>query len=286
MVLGALRCSLKSNAIQMFLTKGLPFWVTIIPSSFISVSYTHLDVYKRQDSWLLFLRRTPPPPAPDYGYRDYLQGRLYKPLTAGKSYCVSFYLNLTEHTTYATNKMGAYLDDGSIDTVSICSKPITHVRPQMFTNDVIADTMNWVKIEGSFTATGTERFITLGNFFPIDSITYIDALLGWSHQWAYYLIDDVSVVATDAKANAGTDRWVEQTKSIQIGPVEDSTARGMDCKWYYKGKLIDSGNVISVNASTIKYAVDTYVVVQNVCGNITRDTMLLRTCLLYTSRCV
>ena len=223
-----------------------------------------------------FCDETPPPPAPDYGYRDYLQGRLYKPLTAGKSYCVSFYLNLAERTTYATNKMGAYLDDGSIDTVSICSKPITHVRPQMFTNEVIADTMNWVKIEGSFTANGTERFITLGNFFSLDSIIYTIPYVT-AHQWAYYLIDDVSVVATDTKANAGVDRWVEQTKTTQIGPVEDSTARGMDCKWYKKGVLIDSGNVITVNASTIKYAVDTYVVVQNVCGNITRDTMLLRT---------
>jgi hypothetical protein len=51
----------------------------------------------------------------------------------------------------------------------------------------------------------------------------------------------------------------------------------MDCQWYYKGKLVGNGNVITVSASTIKYAVDTYVVVQNVCGNTTRDTMLLRT---------
>ena len=100
---------------------------------------------------------------------------------------------------------------------------------------------------------------------------------GGAPKYSYYLIDDVSVVATDSKANAGPDRWVEQGSSIQIGPVEDSTARGMDCHWYYKGALIDSGNVITVNANAIKYAVDTYIVVQNVCGTITRDTMTLRT---------
>lgn len=190
---------------------------------------------------------------------------------------MSFYINLEEGTTYATNKMGAYLDDGSIDTVSICSKPITFVRPQVYTDSVIKDTLNWVKIEGSFVANGTERFITLGNFFPKDSVTYIVPFGIISHQWAYYLIDDVSVVESGAQAQAGPDRWVELSKSTQIGPVEDSTARGMDCHWYHKGMLIDSGNVITVNANSVVYAVDTYVVVQNVCGIISRDTMLLRT---------
>jgi hypothetical protein len=96
-------------------------------------------------------------------------------------------------------------------------------------------------------------------------------------QYSYYLVDDIAVVPIDAIAHAGVDRWVAMGKQTQIGPVEDSTARGMDCQWYCKGKLVGNGNVITVSASTIKYAVDTYVVVQNVCGNTTRDTMLLHT---------
>ena len=173
--------------------------------------------------------------------------------------------------------MGAYLDDGSIDTVSICSKPITFVKPQVYTDSVIKDTMNWVKIEGSFTANGTERFITLGNFFPKDSVTYVEMFFGWSHQWAYYLIDDVSVIESDLPADAGVDRWVEQTKKVQIGRVGDSTAIGLDCKWYKKGVLIDSGAIISVNANAIKGTIDTYVVVQTICGLVKTDTVTVRT---------
>jgi hypothetical protein len=52
---------------------------------------------------------------------------------------------------------------------------------------------------------------------------------------------------------------------------------GLDCKWYKKGVLIDSGAIISVNANSIINAVDTYVVVQNICGVIKRDTVNVKT---------
>ena len=221
-----------------------------------------------------------PPPGLPFNYRDYAQVKLYKKLILGKTYCVSFWVNKTETSSYAHNKIGAYLDDGSINSaVDSAGKEITSVVPQVYTNTIVKDTMNWTKIEGSFVAIGNENVIRIGNFFPNNLVdtTTLNYWVGSGSQYSYYLIDDVSVVAIDAKANAGLDRWVELGKSTQIGPLEDSTARGMDCKWYHKGKLIDSSNVISVNASSIKYAVDTYIVVQNVCGNITRDTMLLRT---------
>lgn len=230
----------------------------------------------------LFYDKTPPRPPfeASFNYRNYAQVRLYKNLILGKTYCVSFWVVKTESYCYAHNKIGAYLDDGSINSaVDSAGKEITSVIPQIYTNTIIKDTMSWTKIEGSFVATGNENVITIGNFFPNSAVdtTSTDCTPGGLPQYSYYLIDDVSVVPIDAKANAGVDRWVELSKSTQIGPVEDSTARGMDCKWYKKGVLIDSGNVITVKASTIKYAVDTYIVVQNVCGNITRDTMLLKT---------
>ena len=223
------------------------------------------------------------PPSPlgsPLNYRDYAQVKLHNSLTAGKSYCVSFWVNKTEAYCYAHNKIGAYLDDGSINSaVDSPAKEITSVMPQVYTNTVVGDTQNWVKVEGTFTAAGNENTITIGNFFPNSAMTVIsgDCWLGGLPQYSYYLFDDISVVPVGTKANAGPDRWVELGKTLEIGPVEDSTARGMDCRWYHKGALIDSGNVIRVAANTTKYAVDTYVVVQTLCGIVTRDTMLLRT---------
>lgn len=66
-------------------------------------------------------------------------------------------------------------------------------------------------------------------------------------------------------------------KQVEIGRVGDTTAEGLDCKWYHKGILIDSGAIISVKANAIKNAVDTYVVVQTICGLVKTDTIMVKT---------
>ena len=65
---------------------------------------------------------------------DYLQGRINGPLQAGKSYCVTFYVNLEEFSGYAINNIGAYLDDGSIDVGQDsvgCTQAQTAFTPQV-----------------------------------------------------------------------------------------------------------------------------------------------------------
>ncbi len=226
---------------------------------------------------VMYYDKTAPHPASPipFNYRDYLQGHLYQPLTAGKTYCISFWVNCTEGAGYAQNKIGAYLDNGAINTLPIpVATEITSVTPQVYTNTVIKDTANWTKIEGSFVATGNETYITIGNFFTNAATdTLVTNYWFGAYQYSYYLIDDVSVIPIDSPARAGADVWVEETKSVQIGRVGDSTAKGLDCKWYHKGMLIDSGAIVSVHAAATKGIVDTYVVVQTICGIVTTDTV-------------
>lgn len=66
-------------------------------------------------------------------------------------------------------------------------------------------------------------------------------------------------------------------QTVQIGRVRDTTAKGLDCKWYHKGLLIYSGAVITVKAASIKNISDTYLVVQTICGLVKRDTVNVRT---------
>ena len=225
---------------------------------------------------MLFSDEAPPPAVPYYVYRDYLQGRLFKKLKAGVSYCVTFYVSLGEGAGYAHDKIGAYLDDGSIDTVSICSKPITFVTPQVYSTSIILDTANWTKIEGSFIANGTERFITIGNFFSKSATSYVvtNYLFLFEHH-SYYTIDDVSVIETNLEADAGTDKAVHIGDSVWIGRGLDST-KGLDCKWYFKGALVDSGAGMYAKAGAVK-GIDTYVVVQTICGLVKTDTVLVYT---------
>jgi hypothetical protein len=197
---------------------------------------------------------------------NYLQGRLNNHLTAGKSYCVSFFVNRAHATGYSINKIGAYLDDGSIDTTSRCAVPQTQYTPQVLDTSIISDTLSWTRIQGSFIASGTERFITIGDFFDTGSVSkiYIPG-----NNFGVYLIDDVSVIASDAVADAGADTFIRQGDTAQVGAIKNGD--GMPCWWYIMGNTapIDSGGTIKVHPSVTT----TYVVKMDLCGTITYDTV-------------
>jgi Secretion system C-terminal sorting domain len=204
------------------------------------------------------------------GY-NYLQGRLYNRLVAGQSYCVSFYVNFPNRgSPYAINKIGAYLDNGSIDvnTSAGCGWAHSMHTPQILEDTIITDSINWSKISGTFIANGTESFITLGNFFDSTHLTYESLIYS---NFAAYLFDDVSVVATDAVANAGIDRYTTLGgDSVWVG---DSTGY-LECKWY---TIRDTTLVlIDSNKAGFKTLPDTttrYVMELEVCGHTTFDTM-------------
>ena len=105
--------------------------------------------------------------------RDYLQGHFSSVLTPGQSYCVTFYVVQEDISTYAINKIGAYIDDGTIDTTHNTGLIQKQFTPQILETTVITDTSYWTKIQGSFIATGTEKYMTIGNFGVMDKIQAI-----------------------------------------------------------------------------------------------------------------
>jgi len=220
--------------------------------------------------------------------RDYMQGHLYKPLAAGKSYCVTFYVALEQLSGYAINHIGAYLDDGSIDKGQDslgCAGPQTAYTPQVLEDSIIIDTLGWsfandsptydrtwAKIQESFTATGTERFITIGNFFDTAHTNTVALPLfspwdGGGGPRVWYLVDDVSVIESDNVPEAGNDTSIAKGDSVFLGPHEIA----LPYMWYKLGNPvpIDSGGGIWVKPDTIT----TYVLEQNLCGLLSYDTV-------------
>jgi hypothetical protein len=212
-----------------------------------------------------------------YNYeRDYLQGQLITAIDAGRRYCVTFFAVLEHGSAFANNNIGAYLDDGTIDSSGLytCGKPHPYITPQVFETAVISDTLSWTMIQGEFIANGSERYITIGNFFRAAATTAIP-----THSWraaqlsngvaSFYLIDDVSVIASDAVAYAGHDTAILTGDTATIGVTTNGD--GMPCWWYPLGgtTAIDSGGTIKVHPATTT----TYVVKMNLCGNITYDTV-------------
>ncbi len=127
--------------------------------------------------------------------RECIGIQLNESLIIGQKYFASIYVSraVTPHPyiNVAINKIGvklstiAYYDSGSFNRYPI---PIDN-RAQVFTDSVITDTLNWVKISGSFIADSTYKYLSIGNFFKDSATSYIrfDSI----STAAYYYVDDV-----------------------------------------------------------------------------------------------
>ncbi len=208
-------------------------------------------------------------------YRSHPQGRFIHPLTSGRDYCVTFYVCLERCSQSAIKTLGAYIDDGSIDsnTSADCLFPRANVHPQIMATDFITDTLNWTKLQGHYTATGREKFITFGNFRVHDSTPEITTHFEYSDaEKTLYLLDDVSVIESNATANAGIDRISAVGDSVWVGTSE----QGMPSTWYACGDTTHalgySGGMWVHPTATGVYR---YVMMLDLCGHITWDTMTL-----------
>jgi len=181
------------------------------------------------------------------------------------------YVNLANYATGIVKPIGVYFDDGSVMTYTIFGLAYANAfyqpaMPQVYnTNQVLNDTLNWMKIEGSFVATGTEEYITIGNFFP-DSLSEI---VYWTTYWAsYYYIDDVSVIPANLPAYAGNDTLIQPGDSVFIGR-QPEIGLDEDCIWFVNGVPEDTVAGLWVQPANTT----TYIVQQTICGNVTWDTV-------------
>lgn len=144
-------------------------------------------------------------------YREYLQTQLKRPLVAGQTYELTFFVSLSEYSSGCVATIGGlFTKDRVSDTnrMVLMNKEIRKLSPQISQTiatyfepqvvnpyeRVLTNYKGWTMITGRFVAEGGEEFLTIGNFFPasksnvqdLDSLTYL--LPG-----AYYYIDDVSL---------------------------------------------------------------------------------------------
>ncbi len=218
----------------------------------------------------------------DNTQRDYLQGKLKSLLVSGQAYCVTFYVTTDQCSGWAVNNIGAYFDNGTIDTVmwQNCGYPLTYCTPQVYDTSVVYDTLNWIKVQGTFVANGTEHFITIGNFFDSAHTSAIPVPVNPSYAWgvggadpnymAYYLVDDVSVIPINAAANAGPAGATSATgDSVFIGTTDGY----LPCKWYIVGSGLIDSNIAGFNVhpdTTTKYVMEL-----DVCGTLSYDTVTI-----------
>ncbi|WP_343635092.1 T9SS type A sorting domain-containing protein [Fluviicola sp.] len=154
--------------------------------------------------------------------REYVSCELLDTLIANKLYYVSFYASLSEGLSHSTaDNLGVNFSDTALHAANTLYFNVeTHVLN--FNNEIIEDTVNWVRISGLYEATGSELFLTIGNFHS-DTATTPGHLFPGNPAWqAYYFIDNVSVIPLDSltggiPAYAGPDQTIYIEDSVFIG---------------------------------------------------------------------
>lgn len=136
--------------------------------------------------------------------REYIQVQLTSALVAGQDYCVEFYASLADNQAAdvtAINSLGAYI---SSTPVSANNTTNINLTPQVVSTGFVTDTSGWTLIQGTYTATGGEEYITIGNFkdgASTQTQTLTTNPFG-GIILSYYFIDDVSVESGSCSAVA------------------------------------------------------------------------------------
>jgi gliding motility-associated-like protein len=125
-------------------------------------------------------------------YREYYGIQLNSILEAGKTYYWCMWISLLNETDLASNNMGIGLSNSMQTFPFPFPSTVIPIPCYGSTSIVILDTLNWTKIGGSFTATGGENYLYIGNFFN-DSQTQ---LIQWRTNsinggCAYYYVDNI-----------------------------------------------------------------------------------------------
>lgn len=201
--------------------------------------------------------------------RTYPKNRLITNLVNGKTYCVKMYLNLQNNSPLSLDAFGMYFGDSSVDTINTCSVPLTFLNPQIQNSpsNFITDTLGWVLLSGTFVANGNEKYLVLGNFKSDIATTTSSTGIG-SGSWSEYFIDDISVIDFNLPAYAGPDKNITLGDSAFIGRPPEI---GLECTWATGTTTIGTGGGLWVKPTTT--GTFSYVVTQNICGNIKTDTV-------------
>ncbi|HEU4719521.1 MAG TPA: T9SS type A sorting domain-containing protein [Bacteroidia bacterium] len=132
-------------------------------------------------------------------YKEYLIVPLKEPLAAGKCYTFSMYLSCSEQSRFASGDFGVYFSATPLPAQSNNGEYIP-LNPQLYFPSIITNTSGWTNLVGTYTATGGEYQLIIGNFES--NVSTPNAQTGFVDfnnisnypAYSYYYIDDVTLV--------------------------------------------------------------------------------------------
>lgn len=123
-------------------------------------------------------------------YREYIEVPLVAPLAPGTAYSVSFWVYRATGSRYAVKRIGAHFSVGSVGPAAVTT--VLPLTPQVESSGSALDG-GWIRISGSFVASGGEDHVVIGSFVDDAGTVLTDFSPCNCVSGSYYYVDDVSV---------------------------------------------------------------------------------------------
>ena len=157
--------------------------------------------------------------------RTYVSAKLKTPMRKGLKYAVKFYVSLAEGSKYASNNIAANFSKKQYniaeDKSIMGESHVMHVE-----NPVFNAMYGWDQVCGVYTATGGERFITIGNFSSNsdtknERIKKPKSFTGTQMVSSYYYLDNISVelINDESECECESDKDEETSIVYAVSPV-------------------------------------------------------------------
>lgn len=150
---------------------------------------------------------------------EYLSGKLSATLTAGKRYCLYFYINLADLQAHVFDRIGVYFSSDSIHYETYFVLP---VNPQVETTEwtYYTDTINWMPVNLEYSAQGGEKYFTIGNYRDETQSHYWSLDSNQTFSYSYYYLDDVSLY--ECKGSAVEESPTSKAINVYPNPASSS----------------------------------------------------------------
>jgi hypothetical protein len=180
--------------------------------------------------------------------REYIQSPLKCALVPGQVYNVSFYTNLAQIASKASNNIGAYLSSTPVYTAN---GSYLNYTPQVNSSSIINYSASWTQVSGTMTG-NNEQYITLGNFYSDAATSSANSTstnsISAFGAFSYYFVDDVSVTPVPPTLFSSSD-----TVACNCASSITLTATGSPSVYtsWTNGTTTYTGSVISIYCPSV-----------------------------------
>jgi gliding motility-associated-like protein len=201
-------------------------------------------------------------------HREYVQVRLNSPLIPCRKYEIEFYVSLGDFQEFAIDRIGANL----ATTPTLMSLyGVLPLLPQVQATGPVTDVLGWTRVSGIIEADQAYEYLTIGNFFPDDSVgtTPNPTASGQPGTYgAYYFLEDVAVTPICLTADLGQDQTICLGDSAILQP------QGLGCYDSLRWSTGETSTTISVKEGG-NYSVTLY---QDTCATTAAVSVTVNPC--------